>query len=251
MPLFSKYNGYSGPYADQAALYDAEQKRLAAAATATTPSRTMTDSGALTGQTAIPRPATIPNPDVRAFENTATTASTQAADALIQQATQAGSQAGVLAQQRGDDLYNVLLQRANQSLTINRDDPVIRAQSDAYSAAQERARRDALADLAEKAGPNANLRGETRLGYEQMGQNVGAFEAQLIASELQTRRDEIAQTLQIMAGYISDEQKNALQMQLAALDAAIQQQKATLDSRALDLQYDAIRRGIYPGQSKD
>jgi flagellar biosynthesis chaperone FliJ len=105
--------------------------------------------------------------------------------------------------------------------------------------------------VAEQAGPLANLRGEQRASFETLGQNVGTFESQLIGSELQRRRDEVAQALQTMAGFISDEQQRALQQQLAALDAAIQQQKAALDARSLDLQYDAIRRGIYPGQGKD
>ena len=72
---------------------------------------------------------------------------------------------------------------------VSTDDPVVRAQVDAYSAAQERARRNYLADLAEKAHGNpVNLQGENRLTAEKMGQAVGQFAADVIAKEIEARR---------------------------------------------------------------
>jgi|SRR4051812_46556235 len=72
---------------------------------------------------------------------------------------------------------------------VTQDDPVVRAQVDAYSAHQERARRNHLSDLAEKAGGRPeNLSGETRLAAERMGQTVGQFAADTIAKEIEARR---------------------------------------------------------------
>ena len=74
-------------------------------------------------------------------------------------------------------------------VVATKDDPVVRAQVDAYSAQQERARRNYLSDLAEKAGGNpVNLSGEQRLTAEKMGHAVGQFEADVIAKEIEARR---------------------------------------------------------------
>jgi hypothetical protein len=122
-------------------------------------------------------------------------------------------------------LYDELLSRATQGLKIDRNDPIIRDQADAYSANLERSKRNDLADLAERSGPLANLRGETRLANERMGQAAGAFEAQLMGRELTARRDEIAQALSSMQGLLTTEQQLALQRELGLLNNAIQQQQ--------------------------
>jgi hypothetical protein len=165
-------------------------------------------------------------------------------------------------QQRSDDLYNVLVQRATQSLDVNRDDPAFRGQREAFAAAQERARRAYLADVAESSGPLANLRGEQRLSYERAGQNIGGFEANLVATELQRRRDEIASALTMQAQYLTAEQQRELTERLAEMDRAIQLQQMQIadsqfgarlgfDREQADRTYDLMRRGIYPGQQQD
>ena len=69
------------------------------------------------------------------------------------------------------------------------DDPVVRAQVDAYRAEQERAGRNHLSDLAEKAqGAPVNLGGEQRLTEAKVNQAVGAFTADVIAKEIEARR---------------------------------------------------------------
>jgi hypothetical protein len=131
-------------------------------------------------------------------------------------------------------LYDQLSQRATQGLDVTRNDPVIRTQADAYAAQEERARRDYLADLAEREGPLANLRGETRMAAERMGQRVGSFEAELLGRELTARREEIAQALQQMGGLLSTDQQRELQRQIALMDNAIAQQQAANQGRSLD-----------------
>lgn len=121
-----------------------------------------------------------------------------------------------------DQLLQQLLQRARQGAHVDRFDPAVRAQADAYNAQQQQAERRGLAALAERAGPSANLSAETRAGNEQVGQATGQFEAQLIQQELTARRDEIQHALTSMQAYLSDQQKMELERQLAEMNNALQ-----------------------------
>lgn len=118
-------------------------------------------------------------------------------------------------------LIDQLLQRAGQGLTVDRNNPAIRGQADAYAANEERSKRNYLADMAEKLGPNANLRGETRMASERVGQRTGAFEADLTGRQLTAQREEIAQALESMRGMVSQDQELAMREKLALYDDAI------------------------------
>lgn len=120
-----------------------------------------------------------------------------------------------------DELYNILMTRAKQGTAIDPNDPNIKQQVEPYAAAQERQRRNYLADLAEQGGPNANLRGESRLAMERAGQATGEFQGQLIGRELTARRQEIQDALNGAQGMLSQEQQQALQRELAQMDNAI------------------------------
>ena len=137
---------------------------------------------------------------------------------------------------RNNDLYNLLQQRATQSLAVDRNDPIIRAQADAYAANQERARRNYPDDVAEKSGPYANLQGEQRMAAERYGQSTGAFEAQLLGNELSARRNEIAQSLESMRGLLTTDQQIQLQRELGLLDQVIKQQNIGLQQQSIGLQ---------------
>ena len=54
--------------------------------------------------------------------------------------------------------------------------------------------------------------------------NVGQFEGALVGRELESRRDEIKNALASLGGLIGDDQKLALNRELAALDAAIKRE---------------------------
>lgn len=136
--------------------------------------------------------------------------------------------------QKADNLYNTWLGRSQQALNIDRNDPIIRAQADAYRANEDRSSRNYLSDLAESAGPLANLRGEQRMASERVGQRTGAFEAELLGRELTTRRNEIAQALSAMGGMLSADQQVGLQRELAILDQAIRERGLALQSQSLD-----------------
>lgn len=118
-------------------------------------------------------------------------------------------------------LIEQLTKRAQQGLAIDRNDPNIRVQADAYSANEERARRNYLADIAEQAGPLANLRGEQRLAAERVGQRTGSFEAELIGRELVAKRTEISDALESMRGMLTTGQEMSLRKELALMDDAI------------------------------
>jgi hypothetical protein len=123
---------------------------------------------------------------------------------------------------RLDELYARLVGRADQGLKVNREDPAVRGQADAYAANEERSKRNYLADLAEKEGPNANLLAEERLANERVGQRSGAFEAELMGREIAARRDEIQQALQQMQGQLNSEEERVLRQKLAELNDATQ-----------------------------
>lgn len=156
-----------------------------------------------------------------------------------------------------DELYNQLLQRSQQGLAIDRNDPIIRAQADAFAANQDRQKRNMLGDLAEKAGPYASgqLQGQDRMLTEKAGQATGGFEAGLMGDELKTRRDEIAQALQSRQSMLTFEQQQALQEKLAQLNAAIQREQMSQQNSQFLSQlgfntadrssyWDAIRSGL-------
>ena len=128
---------------------------------------------------------------------------------------------------QGGDLFSIMMAKAGQNEIPSASDPIIKAQADAYDASQQRARRNYLADLAERSGPNANMGAEARMTAEQLGQNDAQFQATLMGNELQQRRQQIMQALQMGAGFLTDEQRLALQQQLGLLSAYMQQQQIT------------------------
>jgi hypothetical protein len=151
---------------------------------------------------------------------------------------------------RGKALYEELLKRSQQGLAIDRNDPIIRGQADAYSANQERSRRNYLGDLAEKSGPNANLRGEQRLTAERAGQASGAFESELMGRELTARRDEIAQALNSRQNYLSDQQRNSLTMELAKMDDAVRRLGISTQDKQFNQDLGYRNRALDQGNSQ-
>lgn len=159
---------------------------------------------------------------------------------------------------RSNSLYDTLLNRANQSLNIDSQDPIIANQLNAFNANQTRQNRHYLEGVAEKAGPQANLAGETRMANERAAQAGGQFQAELMGRELQARRGEIQNALAQMGSFLTDEQRMGLQRELANLDNAYRyyaanQQNAQFYGRlGLDAEdrasyWDAVRSGLTNG----
>ncbi len=134
-----------------------------------------------------------------------------------------GGTASSLQDPRASALFDLLMKRATQSENIDRNDPIVRSQSDAFNAQGQQARRDYLASEAEKAGPYGNQSSEERRSAEELGKSSGAFEAQAIANQQNARRQEIEQALSGAAGFLTQEQQMALTEELQKLNLAQQE----------------------------
>ena len=158
------------------------------------------------------------------------------------------------------ELWNMLLSRAKQGTDVSRDDPNIRTQADAFTAQQDRSRRQFLAEQAERSSPFATgaQLGQERMTAERAGQASGAFEAQLMGQEINAKRQEIMHALDSMRGLLTAQQEMALRKELATMDDALRrlqlnqqhsQFTADLGLRAEDraAYWDALRRGQIGG----
>jgi hypothetical protein len=167
-------------------------------------------------------------------------------------AAAAAAQAEVQRRAERDQLFGQLQSRAQQSLNVQASDPLIAQQTGAYSAQQERARRNYLADLAERGGALTNLQGEERLSAERLGAQTAQYQADLMGRELQSRREEIAGSLQQMQGLLTGEQQQAMQRELALLDNAIKQRGLDVTARGQDIgQLNALLQGGLTARGQD
>lgn len=135
---------------------------------------------------------------------------------------------------RRNEMYDMLMSRAQQGLNVNPNDPAIKGQVDAYRGEQERMRRNLQSDYAE--GGKSLSDTQKRMSHEAVGHNVGSLQAQLVANERQARRDEIAQALSLNSQFLTDGEKLALQRELGMLDNEIKRNAVNLQSKELDLQ---------------
>lgn len=121
-------------------------------------------------------------------------------------------------------LYDELLQRSQQSLNIDPNDPIIRNQTEAYNAQNERARRQFLSSQAEKSSPYATgaQQGQERMSAERVGQGNAAFQSELMGRELSSRRDEIQNALTQRGAMLTEQQRLSLQHELSLLNDATQ-----------------------------
>ncbi len=119
-------------------------------------------------------------------------------------------------------LFDLLMQRAKQSEVIDPNDPVLKAQTDAFRAEQTQDARNMQSAAAESAGPGpTNLDAINRSTGEKVGQNTSAFQAGLMGQELIARRAEIQDALTGAAGLLTAEQTLALNQELGLIDAQI------------------------------
>ena len=141
-----------------------------------------------------------------------------------------------VAKERADTLYGQLDARATQGLSVNADDPVIKAQTNAFAAAQERARRNYLSDTAERGGPYINMTGQRRIAAERAGVNNATFGADLLAREYTAKRAEIADALRTQGSILSQDQQRALTAKLANYDTLIEEAQVSTANRGLGIQ---------------
>ena len=120
-----------------------------------------------------------------------------------------------------NSLLGTLMGRYNQPLNFTDQDPIIRAQSEAFANSQSRAQNSYLADAAERGGPFENMNSERRLAAEKVGMATSQFEAELMGRELMARRQEIEHALTTAAGMLTEQQRVALSRELGLIDAAL------------------------------
>lgn len=142
---------------------------------------------------------------------------------------------------RTTELYNLLMGKAQQGLAVDPNDPIIKAQVDAFRASQTRDMRDYLGGIAEQSGPYGNINTERRMVNEDLMQNVSGFQAELMGRELTARRQEISEALALGAGLLTDTQRLGLQRELGLIDAHLRQmgliQQGSQFDRSLALDY--------------
>ena len=131
------------------------------------------------------------------------------------------------------DAYNqAMLAQLTKSRNPSLSDPGLKAQSDAYSVGQQRARDQARASIAERFAANgiadsgAMDQGIAGL-FQQQGENQGTFNANLVGNELQNQRTELLNYMQMAGSRLTAQEAQALQAKLADIDAQLRQQGIT------------------------
>lgn len=121
-------------------------------------------------------------------------------------------------QKKSDDLYDFLMGRAHQSSQVDPNDPLIRAQSDNYTANLTRGGRRYLSELAERKGSGGNIGAESRMMAEKNAQAGASHEGELMQHESDQRRQEIEQALTLGSQFLTAQQQMSLQKELASID---------------------------------
>jgi hypothetical protein len=109
-------------------------------------------------------------------------------------------------------------------------DPNLQPVADAYRSRSQRGAESLRAAAAERAAQTGTPFNDPQaLMYQQAANtDVAGFEANLLQTEMQTRRDELMQAIQIANQMGQFDQAQTLQQQLALLEATMQQQGLTL-----------------------
>lgn len=161
------------------------------------------------------------------------TRATTAEDALADDAPVEGSTTTEGTQKLFNDTLIGLLGQDPSNISIS--DPTLRPQADAFAAAQERARRQRQEASAERFGAtgmesSGAMDAEVASGYDDMGRNVGAFNASLVGGELQRRRQEIMQAMALAGNMLNADLARDLQKELAEIDAALRREGLNVQS---------------------
>lgn len=119
-----------------------------------------------------------------------------------------------LANPEASAFFKTLQGRIGAGVNVDPNDPIIKAQTEAYNADSTRAGRDVLTAAAERGGPTANLTAANMSVAENAAQNQAGFAANLMSQERQARRADIQQALSLGASFLSTEQQQQLQAQL-------------------------------------
>jgi hypothetical protein len=123
-------------------------------------------------------------------------------------------------------------------------DPTLQPQAEAYRFARERGatqQQQQLAESLSSRGLGSSGAMDTGLGnaWQDAGQDIAGFEAQLVGNELTRRRQEILEYMRLAGGQMNADQARMLSKELAELNNAIENRRinvtADLGGRDLDL----------------
>lgn len=155
-------------------------------------------------------------------------------------------------QQRTPEMQNFwgqIEKQAGQGTQVDTNDPTFRQQADTYGAGVERSRRNAIADNAEQAsagmlGGSGAQAVANRGINESAQQQQGSFEANLAGRELQNKRAEIQQALQLAASTGNAEAQRTLTQQLGLIDSQLRQSGLDVQRYGIDTSAATQRYGI-------
>jgi hypothetical protein len=112
---------------------------------------------------------------------------------------------------------------------VTPDDPIIKAQTDAFRAAQTRGAEQGQAAQAEanayKGVPTGSQDAATAGGYEAAALNTGNFQANQMFQEQTQRRNALQNILSLYGGQLTAEQQRQLQAEIAAINATLSNQQ--------------------------
>lgn len=131
-------------------------------------------------------------------------------------------------------LFQTLMGRANQSLNVDPNDPIIKGQVDAFKATQDRGVKDFLSASAEHGGPHSNMDAQARSAYEKAGQATSGLQSQLMQHELNSRRAEIQAALSQEGGMLSQQDQMALQRELGLINSQLSAQGLQLGQQQIN-----------------
>jgi hypothetical protein len=135
-----------------------------------------------------------------------------------------------------DAFKKALLDRLNKPVGVDPNDPTIKAQTDAFSLAQTRAKqrsREAMASRAGATGQISDLAGSGAFDEglsnleQQQGESEASYNAGLMGDELTKQRDELYRYAALAGNQLSGVESRALQEKLANLDAQIKREQMT------------------------
>lgn len=119
-----------------------------------------------------------------------------------------------------EQLISMLMSRANEPIpTLN--DPIVRAQTDAFNAQEQRGVKNFESAEAERAGPVANTDASRLAATESGAQASATFAGQVLQSQLTQRAADINAALSGLQGVLTAQQQLQLSEELARINAAL------------------------------
>lgn len=176
------------------------------------------------GPSPTPAPAAAPNqgPAPGAFDS-----SSQVLDYMRQRDAERTQQTAAVTDASRQAMLKLM--GDNQQIpTI--DDPTLKPQADAYNAQRTRGARDERSALAERAANQGLIQGGQSSGafdtgmqgiQEKASQDTSSHDAALVGTELQARRGQLMQALQLAEALGARTEASNIQSELAALDAQL------------------------------